>query len=134
MLRHLIGPDTGIDISGAVLWLTSWAILEEYFFPRVYELARVGVGLPPDVVELAISTDGSPAADVFAMFGLFVVAGWDAFLVPPSGDFFLFTSNDGFLDVVAADDRIRDELLLSVAHWKPSPMLRDRYARQQQEE
>ena len=87
--------------SGAATGLVDWAIAEENVMPLLYERARASYNLSDvSLGKLSLQFSGNELKEAMLFFGLFMIAGWDAFFVPVNAPFVLFCSNDDFLDVV----------------------------------
>jgi hypothetical protein len=109
--------------NGALLWLRLWNIgsaqLEKSGWKMV-ERMRMGFGELRPLGEANVHWFRSDeVAELAAFIVPCFVYGWDAYVMPSTGDCFGFISHDEYWDVVARNQESRERLLAGFADFKP---------------
>lgn len=120
---YLIPTWEDTPFRGALLWIRGWRIWgdhSEKTGTMIVQQMRLAKG---ESEPLEIRPGYLFGQDeVFEMHSYFVVPilfGWDAFVVPECGDYFVFVSHDGVAAVVARNADRAEELRQRLQDWKP---------------
>jgi hypothetical protein len=107
------GADEERAFEGALIWLRDWDIGPVTFEEIGWESLRWVRESNHEKRELAVAPGMLFTSEEEAMASMVwsqpVVHGWDAYLIPVSGDLFFFASHDGPVWIVSRDDKLLDE-------------------------
>ena len=107
----LTGPSTSA-FTESLLWFTDWGVGGEVSNRVGFHVLQ---GLYPDsrpLIELPARLFG-PDERIAAQSHLVlpILMGWDAYFIPVTGRYFVFNSNDEFVDVVSNDEETHQHFL-----------------------
>ena len=115
--------DESAPFQGALLWIRQWGVwneLVERVGLRIMEVMRRSPGGSRPLEEAPGNLFGEQdLIDLQACFLQPLLIGWDAFLVPESGDYFVATSHDETTCVVGRTQQIHENLRVRLQAWNP---------------
>lgn len=120
---YLVPTWEDVPFQGALFWIRAWGVWGEYSEKtgaKIVEQMRLARGESEPLEKRPGHLFGPD--ELFDMHSYFVVPmlfGWDAFLVPEKGEYFIFVSHDGVAEVVARAAGRAEELRKRVEDWKP---------------
>jgi hypothetical protein len=120
---YLVPTWEDVPFQGALLWIRErgvWGDYSEKAGEMIVQQMRLAKGESEPLEKRPGHLFGPD--ELFEMHSYFVVPmlfGWDAFVVPESGDYFVFVSHDGVAEVVARSADKVEELRQRVEDWKP---------------
>jgi hypothetical protein len=120
---YLVPTWDEIPFRGALLWIRSWDVWGD-FSEKTASMIIQQMRLARGGTEALADRPGHQFgfAELFEMHSFFVIPllfGWDAFLIPDGGDYFLFVSHDGVVEVVSRTPQMLDELRHRLRDWNP---------------
>ncbi len=108
---------------GALLWIRSWGVWTEHSERaglRIVERIRFAGGETRSLDEAPGTLfDATELVDLHACFIQPLLMGWDAFLIPLTGDYFIATSHDEITCVVARTRELHVKLFQQLQNWNP---------------
>jgi hypothetical protein len=108
---------------GALLWIRQWGIWSkgsEEAGMKIMEALRQAHGeMKPLKDAPAMLFGPEELRDLHAFFIQPLLFGWDAFMVPVSGEYFSFTSHDELICVVAKTEECLRGLMKWLRDWAP---------------
>lgn len=108
---------------GALLWVREWGIWAQHSEEagmKTIEALRLTHGeTRPLKAAPAMLFGPEELRDLHAFFIQPFVFGWDAFMIPVSGDYFVFNSHDEVICVIAKTEKKRTTLITELQDWKP---------------
>jgi hypothetical protein len=108
---------------GALLWFKDWDIWGESVEEpamKLWQSIRLAHGEKAPFIEKPGHLFGAEEfLDMHALFSLPLLFGWDMYLIPDHGDYFIFVSHDEVLYIVTRTDQIKDKFLAYLEHWDP---------------
>ena len=120
---HLIPTWEDVPFEGALLWIRErgiWGDHSEKTGDVIIEQMRLAKGERAPLEERPGHLFGRDEVyETHAYFLIPVLFGWDAFLIPESGDYFAFISHDGVAEVVGRTAEKAEELRQRVRDWNP---------------
>ena len=120
---HLIPTWEDVPFEGALLWIRQrgiWGDHSEKTGAVIIDQIRLAKGERESLEERAGHLFGRDEVyDAHAYFLIPVLFGWDAFLIPESGDYFAFISHDGVAEVVGRTAEKAEELRDRMRDWNP---------------
>jgi hypothetical protein len=117
------GADYDVSFQGATVWFRDWGIWnegDEKMGMRVVTRMRAGLGENRELIETPghiFSEEEFVDARAFWTWPMFL--GWDALVFPRKSDYFVFTSHDEFVCVIAKEREVYVELLERFSVWQP---------------
>lgn len=120
---YLIPTWEDVPFQGALLWIREWGVWGDYAEragAMIVKQMRLAKGERAPLEERPGHLFGPD--EVFEMHSYLLIPllfGWDAFVVPKSGDYFIFVSHDGVADVVTRTANGAEELRRRVHDWEP---------------
>jgi hypothetical protein len=115
--------DGSAPFQGALLWIRQWGVwseLVERVGMRVMEVMRRSHGHSKSLEDApGILFTGVDLIELQVCFVQPLLIGWDAFLVPESGDYFVATSHDETIHVVGRTQQIHENLRARLYPWNP---------------
>lgn len=120
---YLVPTWEDVPFQGALLWIRErgvWGDYSENVGAMIVQQMRLAKG-ESEPLEVSPGHLFGPD-ELFEIHSYFVVPllfGWDAFVVPENGDYFVFVSHDGVAEVVARTAASAKELRNRVEDWKP---------------
>jgi len=123
LANYLVPTWEDVPFEGALLWIREWGIWGHYSentAAMIVQQMRLAKGESEPL-------DKHPGQlfapeELIEMHSYFVIPmlfGWDAFLIPERGDYFIFVSHDGVAEVVARSAERFEELRQRVLNWNP---------------
>ena len=112
------------QFAGALLWLQRWEIWSASIDRAGYVLLEGIRSVSGQSVPL-----GSAPGHLFqqgefsrahACLALPMVFQWDAHYIPVSGEFFVFVSHEGYLELTTQNERLHRDTLGRLQQWSPS--------------
>lgn len=120
---HLIPTWEDVPFEGALLWIRErriWGDHSEKTGDVIIEQMRLAAGEKAPLEERPGHLfGGDEVYETHAYFLVPVLFGWDAFLIPESGDYFAFISHDGVAEVVGRTAEKAEEVRQRVRDWNP---------------
>jgi hypothetical protein len=120
---RLIPTWEDVPFEGALLWIRErgiWGDYSENTGAVIIGQMRAAKGERAPLEERPGHLFGPDEVyEAHAYFLIPVLFGWDAFLIPESGDYFAFISHDGVARVVGRTAENAEELCQRVRHWNP---------------
>jgi hypothetical protein len=120
---YLVPTWDDVPFRGALLWIRErgvWGDYSEKTGAMIIQQMRLAKGEGESVERRPVHLFGSE--ELIEMHSYFVIPmlfGWDAFVIPESGDYFIFISHDGVAEVVARSGEKVEELRQRVKSWNP---------------
>jgi hypothetical protein len=120
---YLVPTWEDVPFQGALLWIRArgvWGDYSENTGAMIVEQMRLAKGESEPLEKRPAHLFGPE--ELLQMHSYFVVPmlfGWDAFVIPESGDYFIFVSHDGVAEVVARNAEKVEELRQRVQDWNP---------------
>lgn len=120
---YLVPTWEDVPFKGALLWIREWGVWGDYSEKTgamIVKQMRLAEGESEPLEKRPGHLFGPD--EVFEMHSYFVIAmlfGWDAFVVPENGDYFIFVSHDGVAEVVGRTAEKAEELRQRVRDWNP---------------
>jgi hypothetical protein len=112
-----------VPFHGALLWIRQWGVwnkLVEQSGLRVMEVMRLIHGDTRPLQEApGYLFDSRELIDLEVCFVQPLLIGWDAFLVPVSGDYIVATSHDETTCVLSRTTQIHRRMLEELQPWNP---------------
>jgi hypothetical protein len=123
-LANALLPYTeSVPFQGALLWIRQWGVWNEFVERagfRVMEVMRRVHGDSRPLEEAPGNLfDEQELIDLQVCFIQPLLIGWDAFLVPESGDYIVATSHDEITCVIGRTPQIHERLLAELQPWNP---------------
>jgi hypothetical protein len=120
---HLIPAWEDVPFEGALLWIRQrdiWGDHSERTGAVMIDQMRLADGESASLEERPGHLFGRDEAyKAHAYFLLPAMFGWDAFLIPESGDYFTFISHDGVAEVMGRNAEKTEELRQRLREWSP---------------
>jgi hypothetical protein len=123
LANDLLPYTQSVPFQGALLWIRQWGVwneLVERVGLRVMEVMRRAHGETRPMGEApGLLFDRQELVDLQVCFIQPLLVGWDAFLVPESGDYVVATSHDETTCVLGRTLQIHDRILAELQPWNP---------------
>jgi hypothetical protein len=118
------GTDEDRGFEGALIWLRDWDIGPMSFEEIGWESLRCVRGMNGETRDLATAPAMLFSSDEEVMASMVwsqpVLHEWDAYLIPPGGQLFVFASHDGPMWIVARDDNTLNEAIAALSEGNVS--------------
>ena len=123
-LANALLPYTeSVPFQGALLWIRQWGVWNELVERagfRVLEVMRLIRGdRTPLEKAPGFLFDAQELSDLQVCFLQPLLVGWDAFLVPESGEYVVATSHDETTCVLSRTPQIHERILGELQPWNP---------------
>jgi hypothetical protein len=123
-LANFLLPYSTVDpFRGALLWIRQWGVWDEFVERagfRVMELLRCTHGETRSLGEApGYLFEENELVDLQVALIQPLLIGWDAFLVPESGEYIVATSHDETTRITARTSAIHDKVLTDLQSWNP---------------
>lgn len=123
-LANALLPYTeSVPFQGALLWIRQWGVWNEFVERagvRVLEIMRRIHGDTESLEEApGYLFDSQELIDVQTCFIQPLLIGWDAFLIPESGDYLVATSHDETTFVLSRTAQTHERILAELQPWNP---------------
>jgi hypothetical protein len=123
LANSLLPYSETVPFRGALLWIRQWGVwseLVERAGVRVMEVMRLIHGETKPFAEAPGNVfDENELVDLQVCFVQPLLIGWDAFLVPESGNYLVATSHDETTCVLARTTEIHKRMLSELQVWNP---------------
>jgi len=123
MAEYLMPSWEEVPFEGALLWIRErgiWGDHSERTGGVIIEQMRLARGEAAALAERpAHLFSRDEVYETHSFFLIPVLFGWDAFLVPECGDYFVFASHDGVAEVVGRTANKAEELQARMKDWNP---------------
>lgn len=123
LANALLPYSAAVPFQGALLWVRQWGVWNELVERagfRVLEMMRrlQGDTRPPEEAP-GYLFDAHELVDLQVCLIQPLLIGWDAFMVPESGDYVVATSHDETTSVLARTPQIYESMLAELQPWNP---------------
>lgn len=123
LANALLPYGQSVPFDGALLWIRQWGVWDELVERaglRVMEVMRQIHGVTPPLQESPGHLFAAQElTDLQVCFVQPLLIGWDAFLVPSSGDYIVATSHDETTCVLSRTPQVHQQLLRELRPWSP---------------
>jgi hypothetical protein len=120
---YLVPTWEEVPFTGALLWITDygiWGENSEKTGSVMIKHMRLGNGGPPTLHEKPAHLFApGEVYETHSYLLLPILFGWDALLVPETGDYFVSISHHGIAEVVCRDAQIYEQLRKRLQDWTP---------------
>jgi hypothetical protein len=123
LANHLLPYSSSVPFKGALLWIRQWGVWNELVERagfRVMEVMRRVNGETRSMEEApGYLFDEQELIDLQVCLIQPLLVGWDAFLIPESGDCVVATSHDGTTSILSRTPQIHERILAELQRWNP---------------
>jgi hypothetical protein len=120
---YLVPTWEDVPFEGALLWIRErgvWGDFSENVGAMIAQQMRLAKGeREPLDKRPGHLFEPEEVVEMHSYFVIPMLFGWDAFLIPEHGDYFIFVSHDGVAEVVARSAEKVEELRQRVLKWNP---------------
>lgn len=119
----LLPESAEVPFQGALLWMKEWGIWAEHSEEagmKIIEALRSVRGETRPLEDAPAMLFGpDELRDLHAFFIQPLLFGWDAFMVPATGEYFAFNSHDEFIWIETKTEETRKKLMNWLKSWNP---------------
>lgn len=122
LANALIGGDTTFPFRGALLWIRQWGVWSESVERVGFRIMQAIRSLHGDETRFEIAPGylfESELVDLHVCLVQPMLIGWDAFLVPHSGEYLIATSHDETTCILSRSLQTHERWLAGLQRWKP---------------
>jgi hypothetical protein len=107
----------------SLLWFTGWGVADELSNRVGFKLLQGMHFDPRPLLEAPARLFGpTELVEAQSLLVLPILMGWDAYFLPAHGKYYVFTSNDEFIDVVSCDEETHRRFLAALKDgWSAKP-------------
>lgn len=99
----------------SLVWFTDWGVGDEVSTRVGFRLLQAMHPDPRPLIEAPARVfDPTELVEAQSLLVLPILMGWDAYFLPATGKYFVFTSNDEFIDVVSSDEETHARFLAAL--------------------
>ena len=126
LVLHLLSKTTVDEldqISGTehLLWLHDWSIWDNHTLPigvGQFDHLRLGYGLTASIdQEPAMVFEGTEMGPLISFALIPLVFGWDFYIIPTSGNYFVFGCHHDWIGFSARNEAVESTLALTLPQW-----------------
>lgn len=123
LANDLLPYTQSVPFQGALLWIRQWGVwnelVERVGFKVMEVMRRVHGETKPLEEAPGLLFDSKELVDLQTCFIQPLLVGWDAFLVPESGDYIVATSHDETTCVLGRTQQTHERILAELQPWNP---------------